>query len=543
MGLTLRRASQLCGLFVFLPVLLHCAEEQSPSGGGGSAGEGGTAGSGGSAGEGGGTAGSGGSAGEGGIAGSGGSAGEGGTAGDGAGGMGGSGPNLCGNGTIDGNEACDGNDFGDKTCATFGLSGGTLICNPFCGVVVSACTPKESCGDSADNDQDGLFDCEDTEDCGDALACTDPCAAVGAVGVPTFEFGNFTGKPDVLDGSCSLANSPEVLLGVTAAIDGDLAISVFASPDVVVSVRTVCSDAGSEIACRNQQGANNSENLSFPATAGTTYYVVVESLGSSFDTFYNISVDQPFPESFCNGQFDDDFDGFVDCDDPNNCQGSFECQPGSGEVGSNCFQNTNCAAQDGDPICLDFNQGFNNGYCSEFCDGPGDCPNAGVCKDLNISFHGVCFKSCATFADCPAGTDCVDDGGGQLICDKPPELNCQDYADNDFDSFTDCADPSACASSPSCASGPLAAGAPCQLHSQCQSDGNDPFCIDQFHQNWPGGYCSEYCTVGGSDCPAGSQCSTAFFTGNALGTCLKTCADSTECRSGYFCNFENVCVF
>jgi hypothetical protein len=28
-----------------------------------------------------------------------------------------------------------------------------------------------------------------------------------------------------------------------------------------------------------------------------------------------------------------------------------------------------------------------------------------------------------------------------------------------------------------------------------------------------------------------------------LGTCLKTCADSSECRSGYFCNFENVCVF
>lgn len=280
----------------------------------------------------------------------------------------------------------------------------------------------------------------------------------------------------------------------------------------------------------------------FSAEAGVAYYVVLEGTVDTWDTFYNVSIQEQEPESFCDDFWDDDFDGFLDCDDPD-CQGTFECDSGPGAVSDPCFTNNDCeATANGDPICLGFQLGFDGGYCSEFCDGPGDCPDGGVCKDINISAHGVCYKSCVTTNDCPPGTECNDDGTGQFSCDLPPELNCQDYADNDFDSLVDCEDP-ACATSSSCVPGVRPPGEACQLHSQCAaSSGTDPFCIDQFHEGWPGGYCSEYCDMQIGDCPAGSKCTDAFGTQSGSGTCMKDCVDDLDCRAGYLCNFDNVCA-
>jgi hypothetical protein len=60
----------------------------------------------------------------------------------GAGGGGGAGGSaMCGDGVAERNEACDGLDFGGKTCETYGLWPGQLVCNDFCEVVVSGCAP------------------------------------------------------------------------------------------------------------------------------------------------------------------------------------------------------------------------------------------------------------------------------------------------------------------------------------------------------------------------------------------------------------------
>ena len=49
---------------------------------------------------------------------------------------------------------------------------------------------------------------------------------------------------------------------------------------------------------------------------------------------------------------------------------------------------------------------------------------------------------------------------------------------------------------------------------------------------FPGGYCTERCVVGDSgSCPTGSTC--VDHHGGA--SCLRICADDTECRSGYVC--------
>lgn len=496
---------------------------------GGAGGVGGTGGVGGVGGATGGAGGVGGTGGTGGIA-------EGGKGGQG--GEGGSEPTTCGNGTREEYEQCEGTDFGGKTCADFGLSpNGELICNPFCSIVVSNCTPLESCNDSQDNDEDGLIDCADTDDCGTQLACSDPCAVASPLTIPSYPNGDLAGEPDVLDSSCAPDGGREVVYKVTAAIDGDMSIQLSpGSFDGVISVRMTCSDVATEILCVDNAGNGQQESVSFEATAGTDYFVIFESKSINSNSWFNATIDQPMPEDFCDDGWDDDFDGYLDCDDPTACQGiSFECNPGALGYAEECFANNQCVATGGDPICLGWQQGFSNGYCSEFCAGPGDCPAGGVCVDLNISFHGVCFKACETDLECPNGLSCVDPGNGEKFCDKPPELNCQDYNDNDFDGLEDCEDATACATSFSCTPGPNPTGSACQIHNQCTSNGNDPLCIDSFNFFWPGGYCSQYCDMATNDCPAGSVCTDYLFVPSGNATCMKTCATPQDCRPGYQC--------
>ena len=246
------------------------------------------------------------------------------------------------------------------------------------------------------------------------------------------------------------------------------------------------------------------------------------------------------PESFCSDYTDNDFDGYVDCDDANACQGTAACMPGLTPVGQPCFDNFNCQATNGDPICLPNFKGFINGYCSEFCNLlANDCPGNAQCVQLGFSKNGVCMQGCLTVNDCASGYACVDRGLPSKVCDKPPELNCNDYNDNDNDGFIDCEDTTSCSSSSaSCVPGVLAVGSACQLHNECQASANDPFCIDQFHFGWPGGYCAEFCNLAANDCPNGDVCSAFLFFSSGNGLCLKTCSVQTDCRVGYFCQSD-----
>ncbi len=81
--------------------------------------------------------------------------------------------NSCGNGVLDPGEACDGQQFGGKTCESYGLGSGTLVCNDSCHVVLSGCTPAELCVNGKDDASDGDTDCDDS-DCATHSACTDP---------------------------------------------------------------------------------------------------------------------------------------------------------------------------------------------------------------------------------------------------------------------------------------------------------------------------------------------------------------------------------
>lgn len=495
------------------------------SGGAGAGGLGGTSAEGGSGGAGGSTGGH-----------DEGGGGAGGSGGQGEGGEGGS--SECGNTVIEPGEACEGSDFGGLTCASFGLGDGQLQCNTFCQVVVSGCAPPENCNNGFDDDSDGDVDCADS-DCAALAQCIDSCAAPVPLGFPGFDFKNTVGRPDITATSCGAATGSEVVFSFTAPTTGTAYASVSGGADFNVAVTTTCGDALTEVGCAaNVSAMWQPENLQFPVVQGTIYFVLVDGASANQAGDFSIEVGLAPPnESFCGDFWDDDFDGFLDCDD-SDCQGLPVCAPGSGGYGTACFSNGVCAANQSDPVCLS-QQGFPNGYCSEFCDlATNDCSGDGQCYQVGLSQNGVCLDGCTTTSDCAPGTACVEMGLGSKVCWTPPEsgVMCTNAFDDDGDGLTDCEDPTSCKLEATCTPGPGAVGDGCTMHNQCGSAaGDDPLCLDPFNFGYPNGYCSEFCNVAANDCPSGSVCGNWFGFPSGAGACFKSCTNNNQCPAGLFC--------
>jgi hypothetical protein len=333
----------------------------------------------------------------------------------------GGGPNLCGNNQKDPGEACDGSDFGGKDCTSFGLGGGALQCNDFCGVVVSGCTPKENCLDGTDNDLDGLTDCEDS-DCALAPSCKDSCTPPKQVSVPVFDFSSTQGRPAIHKSSCANVSGSELIYQFTAPTTDKYVVQLtsFSGANFSLSLRTACADDVSETACVNtpMSGGQDTEVLAINAVQGTMYFVMVDTDGPTSGSF-DLSIDVPQPEFSCNDLVDDDGDGYLDCDDPTSCKGGFDCIGGAGVTGEPCFNQSQCAANQGDPLCLGDAQGFPNGYCSEFCDlAANDCAGDAVCAQLGFSVNGTCLDGCVTSGECRPGYTCQDLGLSKHVCVK-----------------------------------------------------------------------------------------------------------------------------
>jgi hypothetical protein len=470
---------------------------------------------------------------DGGDGGDGGAGGAGGEAG--AGGGGGSGPNLCGNGVIDQGESCDGFNFGNKTCQSLGLGGGSLLCNGFCKIVATQCTPLEQCSDTQDNDNDFLVDCQDS-DCTMEPTCIDSCTPPKGALVG-YQFGDTTGRPDVNSASCAPGSGPETIYEITAPATGDMIFQLSTGVDMSLSLRTACGDEATEIACVNAEGPGGFETLNVPVTQGMKYFVLIDGTGPTEYSWFDLYIDMVPPESDCYNSYDDDFDGMLDCDDPTACQGQAACAPGPSPTGAQCSVPSDCFANANDPICLpDFN-GWPNNYCSEFCNlqAP-DCSGDAICADMGISQNGVCLDGCLADADCRPGYACVDKGLSSKVCMIGPETQCADFMDNDFDGLFDCEDPDKCQGSPECASGPVATGGPCSKSNQCTSLQNDPLCLDEFNFGYPQGYCSQFCDLAANDCGSGATCIDWFGFQSGHGTCFDNCAGQSDCRPGYLCD-------
>jgi hypothetical protein len=331
----------------------------------------------------------------------------------------GGGPDLCGNDHLDPGEACDGSDFGGKDCTTFGLGGGSLQCNAFCGVVVLSCAPKENCLDGFDNDQDGQIDCDDS-DCLLAATCLDSCTPPKQIVVPVFDGASTQGRPAVHAASCSTVSGRELIYQFTAPSTATYLVTLISSSgaDFTLSLRAACGDDASEIACVSTppSAGKDSEQLVITGKQGTTYFVMVDTVGSPAGAF-KLGIEVPQTEISCSDFVDDDGDGYLDCDDPTSCQGSAQCLPGAGVTGGACVKSSDCAANKGDPACLSGAEGFPGGYCTEFCDlAANDCAGDAVCAQLGFSVNGLCLDGCLTSADCRPGYTCQDLMLSKKVC-------------------------------------------------------------------------------------------------------------------------------
>ena len=456
------------------------------------------------------------------------------------GGTGGSG--LCGNGKIDPGESCDGTDFGSQTCASLGLGTGSLICTAGCTIDVSGCEPMENCTNDVDDNNNGLIDCQDPQ-CFGMPGCVDSCLPTYPATIPAGdETGDTTGRPAVHHASCSSKTSGnEQIFQVTSPSTGvmSLDLSDCFVWNASVSVRTSCESDTSEIACNSTPDPNLGDVLlNVPVVKGQTYFVMVQGMTPADFGPFELFLDLVPPETICDDLIDNDSNTFVDCDDPN-CQTLAACTPGTTPTGQPCTVNTNCTANNNDPICLN-TEAWPNGYCSEFCNvTTQDCSTGNLCyAGLSLSANGVCLHECTLDTDCSAGYACNDLGLSSKVCTLAPETVCDDYVDNDFDGLTDCQDPSACQTLPACTPGPNAIGQACTLHNQCSASAgtNNPLCLDEAHEFYTNGYCSHFCdpTVA-TDCGPDGIC--VANGPNGANVCMATCTTSTQCRTadGYTC--------
>lgn len=184
--------------------------------------------------------------------------------------------------------------------------------------------------------------------------------------------------------------------------------------------------------------------------------------------------------------------------------GRTECWPtgtGTAAIGATCSTVSQCSGGQG-ANCLMPGQGFNQGYCSTFCNSSTNCGTGNHC-----SLFGLCVKN---------------------SCNRTGYLT----FDADDDGVNECW-PAATGSTP--------VGGACNNTWEC-TGGQYGHCQKEDANGFLNGYCMIFCGIGEGICPSGTEC---IDLGSAS-VCLDKCANANECRTGYQCTepefgLGNVC--
>ena len=319
-----------------------------------------------------------------------------------------------------------------------------------CGGTCGGPTGETICDDGIDNDNDGLVDCDDA-DCDGFPEC------VG----PGFEFScdngiddDFDGLTDCDDPDC--AWMPECMPGFedcTNGIDDD-GDGLVDCADEDCLFDPTCDAGGGDCCIANGSPGCDDEPGEDCVCAMDPYCCNVTWDGICVDEYMDMCGGTCTGVEECANGLDDDYDGLVDCDDPD-CAGDPICIP----VPEDC---ANGIDDDGDGfIDCDDNECFGDPACPqpvEICDDGLDNDGNGLidCDD----------PLCWGFPDCVIGPeDCTngidDDGDGMVDCDdwwdcswhpacQPGFEDCTNGVDDDGDGLVDCDDIIDCAGDPAC---------------------------------------------------------------------------------------------
>jgi hypothetical protein len=253
----------------------------------------------------------------------------------------------------------------------------------------------------------------------------DACATAMVAAVPsTHTMDNTGAATGSFSPSCASngADGPELAFMVTPSFTGNLRVLLTGTDeDFVLYSETVCGDLDTETACVDVGVSGEDEVLIVPVTTNVPVYVYVDGYYSDSEGAFTVSFEEAVPESSCTDFIDNDFNGFVDCEDATLCQTLAACAPGAGATGVACTVNSDCGANANDPICFDqATHDYPAGYCSEFCDvATDDCTGDAICLDLLDldSGNGVCFDGCLVDSDCRGPQySCADLGAATSVC-------------------------------------------------------------------------------------------------------------------------------
>ncbi|MFT7622601.1 MAG: hypothetical protein ACI9WU_001774 [Myxococcota bacterium] len=244
--------------------------------------------------------------------------------------------NVCNptTGSCEENEAPDGKECNDDNACTVGdlCLGGTCTSD-----ALIPCDDENPCTDDACEPEFGCVatpnvnSCDDGDDCtvgdtcsesvcipGDENICGDTCNAawtLGCGGFDTWNTGGFGSTKVVSSYSCSTDDFPggEYTYLFEAPFDATITVTL-SNEDTITDILILeqSADGCDPGACV----ATGFSSSTFEATAGTTYYLVVDGFLDA-EGAYTINVEcAPASEQSCTDGIDEDNDGSADCDDP-----------------------------------------------------------------------------------------------------------------------------------------------------------------------------------------------------------------------------------
>lgn len=353
------------------------------------------------------------------------------------------------------------------------------------------CTPWEetACTDGADNDMDGLADCDDA-DCQGGPDCPDAsCSAVWSLECNTSDVGTNYGVGstggivtyrDVSSNKGCLDNSWEYT-------GPEFAYRFEAPTDLNVTVKLFDESAQTDLLILEDQGqgcvptdciAWGLKKVTFPAKEGHTYYFVVDGYGGAKGAF-GIELSCPLiTETKCDDGQDNDLDGQPDCLDED-CTGAPFCQGicvptreawcGFAEGFSNMgwgsthnvskYPQCNSYSYSGPEVTYRFTAPYDTTLSvkmaletastdililGEDCD-PTACLASGMDTVAFPVESGETYSVVVDGYNAAVGTYLI-----QFDCVSEEEVLCGDGVDNDDDGLLDCMDEEDCTTDPAC---------------------------------------------------------------------------------------------
>ncbi len=284
---------------------------------------------------------------------------------------------------------------------------GAIDCDDSDCDTAPACTPEADCGDGLDDDSDGATDCDDP-------ACTTVVDGnLGAAIGPRVVRGSTRGAGNDNATACGASRSEERTYTWRAPRKGLYAFATDNSAfDTVLSIEESTCTTAVELECDDDDGAGNRSRIERMLNANDSLVLNIEGYATAGGDF---QLDIVFLGEDCDNGLDDDGDGGADCADS-------DCATQCPEA---ACRNNRDDDQDGLRDCLDPDCFDATGCEAErACDDGVDEDDDGLvdCADDECAGAPACVSACveevlgSSFGDALA-TGTLTDGSGSLESD------------------------------------------------------------------------------------------------------------------------------